>query len=466
MKLYNTASRSLEEIKPINDAIIKFYSCGPTVYDKPTIGNWASFIRYDILARALQATGYKTNWIMNITDVGHLVSDADEGEDKLEKGARRESKTAWEIADYYSGYFIEGLDFFNISIPRENVVRATDFIDEQIKLVKKLQENGQTYETSDGIYFDSTTFNDYGKMARLNLSGLKSGARVDKGEKKNPTDFALWKFSPKGKKRDMEWESPWGEGFPGWHLECSAIILSSLGETIDIHAGGIEHIPVHHTNEIAQSESATHKPLANIWVHNNHLTIEGNKISKSLGNGYTVEDLKRKGFNGLDFRMFVLSGNYRNEANFTWELLDEAKRRLSELQKLADLRYQPAAEDKPKSTKDLKNIKKQILEALENNLNTGVAVIGLLSDLNTALSKGLIYERKEYLEFLSWLDQTFGFKLLDSKDLEPEQKEMINRRNLARKNKDWESADKIRDGLKKHGVNLEDVGNGSLWYRA
>ncbi|HEX5456711.1 MAG TPA: cysteine--tRNA ligase [Candidatus Saccharimonadales bacterium] len=460
MKLYNTGSRKVEDFTPLKKDKISFYSCGPTVYDKPTIGNWASFIRYDILSRALRMDGYELDWIMNITDVGHLVSDADEGEDKLEKTARRESKTAWQIAEHYSRYFIDGLDYFNISIPKKNIVRATDYIDQQIELVKKLESGGHTYETSDGVYFDSTTFADYGKMARLDLSGQKGGARVGLGEKKHATDFALWKFSPKDKKRDMEWDSPWGKGFPGWHLECSAIALSELGETIDIHAGGIEHIPVHHTNEIAQSESATHKILAKFWVHNNHLQIDGQKISKSLGNGYTLEDLSSKGFNGLDFRMFVLGSNYRNESNFTWEILTEAKQKRIELQAAADLRYQT----KGKLKADLQKLKRDITEAFDDNLNTSLAM-SVLNSFVQSVSNGFDYDENEFMNFLDWLDNLLGLELLDSKDITAGQMELIKERNLARQDKDWARADRIRGELLKESIALKDTDEETLWYR-
>ncbi|HET7673669.1 MAG TPA: cysteine--tRNA ligase [Candidatus Saccharimonadales bacterium] len=465
MKLYNTASRKVEEFSSITPSRVKYYSCGPTVYDKPTIGNWASFVRYDILARALKADGYTLEWIMNITDVGHLVSDADEGEDKMEKTARKESKTAWEIAEYYGEYFIRGLDYFNISIPRRNIVKATRYIDQQLEMIKILEKKGHTYPTDDGIYFDSTTFSDYGKMAKLDLSGQKAGARVETGAKKHPSDFALWKFSPKDKKRDMEWDSPWGKGFPGWHLECSAIILSELGETIDIHAGGIEHIPIHHTNEIAQSESTTGKQLAGTWVHNNHLQIEGQKISKSLGNGYTMEDLQKKGYDGKDFRMFVMSINYRNEANFTWQAMEEARRKRLELQAIADLRYQPDSTVVKDEKNRLHELKYGILDALEDNLDTA-KVIELLGNFSSEYGTGLSRDHQKFIEFLMWLDNTLGFELLASKDIDQEQKKLIKERSTARKQKDWQKADKIRGQLEKQDIALNDISEDvTTWYR-
>lgn len=461
MKLFNTDGRQVQALKPIEGKQVKFYSCGPTVYDKPTIGNWLAFVRYDILARAVKANDYELRWIMNITDVGHLVSDADEGEDKLEKGAKRESTTAWQIAAKYTDYFLQGLGFFNISTPKENIVKATDFIEQQIDMIKTLEKKGLTYATNDGIYFDSSKFADYGKMARLDITGLQEGKRIEKGAKKHSTDFALWKFSPTDSKRDMEWDSPWGTGFPGWHLECSAIILSTLGETIDIHSGGIDHIPVHHTNEIAQSESATGRKFTNIWVHNNHLKINGQKISKSLNNGFTIEDLKQKGFSGQDFRWFVLSSNYRTEANFTWEILTEARAKRLQLQAAADLRWQSNMDNQ---TGKLNKFKEQILTALSDNLNTP-KVIAILNEFSQSLSNGLIYEKADFNNFVTWLDETLGFNLAESTDISDAQKQLIKERNQARAERDWAKADELRLKLQEQNLAVKDIKNGSIWER-
>jgi cysteinyl-tRNA synthetase len=287
IKLFNTLTRNIDPLEPGEDTV-KIYSCGPTVYDYPHIGNWYAFLRWDLLIRVIKASGYKVSWVMNITDVGHLTSDGDEGIDKLEKGAKREHKSAWEIAKEYTEYFLCGLHKLNFIKPNF-LPRASDHINNQVDFIKRIEAEGLTYIIDDGVYFDSSKLADYGKLARLNLSNLKEGARVKANpQKKNATDFALWKFSPKSKKRDMEWDSPWGKGFPGWHLECSAIIEEYLGDTVDIHCGGVDHIPIHHTNEIAQSESIHHKPLAKIWVHSNHIQVDGQKISKSLGNIITL----------------------------------------------------------------------------------------------------------------------------------------------------------------------------------
>src|SRR5882762_2990968 len=286
MKLYNTPKKQTEEIQPQHAPGVSLYTCGPTVYDYPHIGNWFTFIRYDIFVRTLQQAGFNPQWVMNITDVGHLVSDADEGEDKIEKGARRENKSAWDIANFYTDYFVNGLKRLNITAPAQ-LPRATDHIQEQIELIQKLEEKGYTYTISDGVYYDTLKFPDYAAFAQLDLSEQEAGKRVQSNpEKRHPSDFALWRFSPKDHKRDMEWDSPWGKGFPGWHIECSAMSMRYLGETIDIHGGGIDHIPVHHTNEIAQSEAATGKKFVNYWVHHNFLLVDNHKMSKSLQNFY------------------------------------------------------------------------------------------------------------------------------------------------------------------------------------
>jgi cysteinyl-tRNA synthetase len=325
VKLYNTPERAVQTVKPKDPPLVSVYTCGPTVYDYPHIGNWFTFIRYDLLIRVLKAGGYRPKWVLNITDVGHLVSDADEGEDKLEKGAKREGKTAQEIADFYAEYFLEGMRRLNFIEP-DHVPRATDHIPEQIRFIKKLESQGLTYVIDDGVYYDTSKFPGYEDFARLNLTQQQTGGRVQANrQKRQPADFALWKFSPKDGKRAMEWDSPWGKGFPGWHLECSALILKYLGETIDIHAGGIDHIPVHHTNEIAQSKALTGKPLSRHWFHTNHILVDGRKISKSLGNGITLEDVEKQGFSLVALRLLALQSHYRTQQNFTWESLEAAQ---------------------------------------------------------------------------------------------------------------------------------------------
>lgn len=465
MKLHNTLTRSVDEFVPQNNETVTMYSCGPTVYDYLQIGNWSAYIRWDILARILKQK-YNLSWYINITDVGHLVSDADQGEDKLEKGARREGKTAWDIAEFYTQDFIAGLDKLNISVDRDHLVKATDHIKEQIALVKVLEDKGHTYTIDDGVYFDSTTFPDYGKMAKLDLEGLQAGARIDLGQKRHASDFALWKFTPPGQNRDMEWDSPWGKGFPGWHIECSAMAMKYLGETLDIHTGGIDHIHVHHTNEIAQSESATGKQFVRFWLHNNFLKIDDEKISKSLGNVIRLDDLEKKGFTPADFRMFVLQSHYRTEANFTWEGLLAAKNRLVELQAVADLRYQ-LNEKAPDQTKKLNETITALRQALESDLGTPQALAALSQLQHVLEGEGInVASRDAFLDLLTTIDALLGFNLLESSDIDEHQKHLIHDRETARQSKDWVLADTLRDQLAEEGLSVRDTSYGTVWSRA
>ncbi len=466
MKLHNTLTRQIEDFTPLNDNQIRLYSCGPTVYDNLTVGNWTAYVRWDVLARTLLASGYALDWYMNITDVGHLVSDGDEGEDKLEKSARREGKTAWEVAEYYTKDFLNGLDALNISMDHSKLVKATDHIPEQIALIQVLESKGYTYIIDDGVYFDSTKFPGYGKMAKLDLAGQQAGKRVDIGQKKHPSDFALWKLSPKNKSRDMEWESPWGTGFPGWHIECSAMAMKYLGDTLDIHTGGIDHIPVHHTNEIAQSEAATGKQFVRYWVHGNFMQINGTKIAKSLGNGYTLHDLTEKGFSGDDFRMLVLQSQYRTEANFTWEAMSAAQSRLKTLQAFADLRFQPLNVSINPSTADLQQKQTEILGHLQNDLNTPRALETLAQVINGFPSGIALSEVKEFTDFILAIDSLLGLQLGTSMDITAAQKELLHTRRIARENKDWKASDDIRDTLLTENIAVRDTDQGPIWYRA
>lgn len=465
MKLYNTLTRSVDKFTPLGYTV-SFYTCGPTVYNYQQIGNYTAFIRSDMLARTLRTAGFNIEWYMNITDVGHLVSDADEGEDKLEVGAKREGKTAWEVAQYYTDDFLGNLDKLNISIDREHLVKATDHIAEQIALIERLEAKGYTYIIEDGVYFDSTKFRDYGKMARIDAAGLQAGARVQLGDKKHTTDFALWKFSPKGVQRDMEWDSPWGKGFPGWHIECSTMAMKYLGDTIDIHAGGIDHIPVHHTNEIAQSEAATGKPFVRFWFHSNFLQVDGVKLSKSLGNSYIIPDLEARGFTAMDFRMFVLQSHYRSEANFTWESLQAAHKRLADLQAIADRRYQLKPEGKD-ITEWLLQTQQTVETALQDDVNTPLA-LSALSNLVTQIENEseAIAANESFNSFFEWLDACLGFRLSQSSDLTDDQKALVQQRNNARHEKDWKQSDTIRNRLIQDNIQLNDTPNGTYWFRS
>lgn len=462
LKFYNTPSRKIEEFKPLNPENVKVYTCGPTVYASPHIGNWVAFIYWDILVRTLQLNGYNVTRTMNITDVGHLISDEDDGEDKLEKGARREGKTVWEVAEFYTNEFLKGMRDLNLITP-ENLSKATGFIPEQIAIIEDLSKKGFTYKTSDGIYFDTAKFPKYADFAHLDLENLKAGARVNfNPEKKNLSDFALWKWSPKDKKRGMEWEYCGRMGFPGWHLECSAIAINTLGETIDIHTGGIDHIPVHHTDEIAQSETFTGKTFSNYWLHCNHMTSEGKKISKSLGNGFTLEQIISQGFSPMDFKMFVLQSQYRTESNFSFENLKSAQNRLKNWQNIASLRWQVKGNDGTIPSLATKQI---ILEEVNDNLDTPKALAKIdeiFGEIIKANPERLNYDN--LLELIEFIDELLGLNLITlTPDIPDEIKMKIIERNNARAEKNWAKSDEIRDELLSKNIILRDTPKKSFW---
>jgi cysteinyl-tRNA synthetase len=477
LKLHNTLTRKTENFTPMNDSKVALYTCGPTVYNYLHIGNWAAYIYWDTLVRTLIADGYKVDRVMNITDVGHLVNDnEDTGEDKMQKGARREGKTAWEIAEFYAEDFLQGMEKLGLITP-EHVVRATDFIPQQLELVRTLKAKGYTYQTSDGIYFDTSMFPTYADFAGLDLAAQRAGARVElNAEKRHPSDFALWKFTAKGEKRDMEWETPADllendqsttMGFPGWHLECSAMAMDILGSTIDIHTGGIDHIPVHHTNEIAQSESASGQIFAHYWLHNNHIKSDGTKISKSLGNGYTLQDLATHGFEPLDYRMFVLQSQYSNEGNFTFENLAAARNRRLHWRNVAALRHQTydtLVNDDEKAVM-LVAASGAVMEALNNNLNTPEALRVVDEAFSRLDGKPLGSIRQHGLgQLLETIDETLGLQLASSTpDITDELKQLVLKRQRARDEKNWEQSDILRASLLEQGVIIRDTSGGSIW---
>jgi cysteinyl-tRNA synthetase len=467
MKLFNTLSRNIEDIKPLNAPVVTIYSCGPTVYDHAHVGHWFTYIRIDLLIRALKADGLQTKWVMNITDVGHLTSDADEGEDKLEKGARREGKTAWEVAEFYTNEFMESMAKLNMLNP-DHLVRATDHIPEQIELIKILEEKGYAYAIDDGIYYDTSKFLSYRDFARLDLDEQQPGARVGfNPQKRKSSDFALWKFSPSDSKRDMEWESPWGKGFPGWHIECSAMSMKYLGDTLDIHCGGIDHIPVHHTNEIAQSEAVTGKRFANYWMHSNHVTVNGEKISKSLGNGITLEQVIEKGYTPEVLRLHVLESHYTNQSKFSWDSLEAAKNRLLDLHALAVLRYQAKSESKDYVTFALSDVGKEMTTLLLNNLDTPSALAYLSDITKQLLVVDLEQDMVDHFEdMLNDIDQLLGLKLLDQPDIDDEIRSLIAKREDARKNQDWAASDDFRHKLLEKNISVLDKPSGPQWHWA
>lgn len=483
LKFHNTLTGHIDEFVSQNSGKVLLYTCGPTVYGQAHIGNWASYIYWDTLVRILMANNYEVNRVMNITDVGHLTSDADSGEDKLEKGAKREGKTAWEVADYYTKDFIVGFEKLGLVNP-QHLAKATDYIPDQLNLIRTLKEKGFTYQIDDGIYFDTSKFLTYADFAHLNLTALKAGARVEfNPQKRNHSDFALWKFTPTDSKRDMEWETPQDfvdnssphrpiMGFPGWHLECSTIAMKLLGETIDIHTGGIDHIPVHHTNEIAQSEAATGLRFCDYWMHNEFLKVDGTKISKSIGNVYNLDDLATKGYTPLEFRMFILQGHYRSEGNFTFEGLSSAKNRLHNWRNIAVLRHQihDTIQDDTERNQNSKSVSlyatsQAIIEAIDNDIGTPEA-LKIIDDAFTHLQNAKLnnINRQAFVQMLETTDYILGLQLIDSTpDITDGAKQMIIERNAARNQKDWTNADKLRDKLTKLGIILRDTENETIW---
>lgn len=460
--LYNTLSRQKEEFKPIIKGEVGLYTCGPTVYNFSHIGNLRTYIFEDLLKRTLEYNNYKVNHVMNITDVGHLTGDMDMGEDKLEAGARREGKSAWEIAELYTKAFKNDLTLLNIEEP--NIfAKVTDNIPEQINLIKTLEDKGYAYKTSDGIYFDTSRVKKYNKLSHLPLEKLKEGARVEINvEKKNPTDFALWKFSPADIKRQMEWESPWGIGFPGWHIECSAISFKYLSKQLDIHCGGIDHINIHHTNEIAQSEAATGHKFFNYWMHGAFLNIEGGKkMAKSDGNFLTLENaLIKKGLNPLAYRFADLQVHYRKSMEYSDDNLKQAAEGLN------SLLNQVAA-----LGTEIGNInsefKNKFIEAINNDLNMPKSLAIVSAVLKSKLNM------PDKLATLLDFDKVLGLNLkkvhiennsirkeLKLEDLPAEARTLIAERQSARNNKNFRESDRLRDEIKKLGYAVEDVKDG------
>lgn len=480
LQFHNQLSRQVDTFKPLAEGKVSLYTCGPTVYNYLTVGNWTAYVYWDTLVRILTANGLEVTRVMNITDVGHLVSDADDGEDKLEKGAKRDGKTAWEVAQFYTDDFLTGMRSLNLITPTY-IPKATEYIDQQLALVQNLKDKGFTYQISDGIYFDTAKFPTYGDFAELDLEAQKAGARVEfNPEKHNPSDFALWKFTPEGENRDMQWSTPASltnegterPGFPGWHLECSAMAMTLLGNTIDIHTGGIDHIPVHHTNEIAQSEAASGVQFANYWLHNNHLKVNGTKISKSLGNGYTLQDLAQKGFDPLDLRMFILQSHYRTEGNFTFDNLTAARNRRLNWRNIAVLRHQvhdtlhsDQATENDSKTVSLYATAQKLLETVSDDINTpkGMAIIDQAFDIVRAHPHIHLHQHA-FVTLLEMVDQLYGLNLLETTpDITDDQKRLIVERVRVREAKNYDRSDEIRDELAKSGIAVRDTTSGSIW---
>ncbi len=461
MKIFNTLSRKVEEIKPIKKGEIGMYSCGPTVYGRAHIGNMRAYLFADTLRRVLEYYGYKVTHVMNITDVGHLTSDADEGEDKMQKSARQEKLSAWDISKKYTDLFFQDEKELNILKPHI-ICKATDHIKQQIELVKSLEKKGYTYKTSDGIYFDTSKFKNYKDLGKLNIEGLQAGKRIDLGDKKNKTDFALWKFSKEDEKRDMEWESPWGKGFPGWHIECSAMSMKYLGNTFDIHTGGIDHIPIHHTNEIAQSECSTGKKFVNYWVHSEFLVFgEQEKMSKSLGNVINLDSIKEKGFDPMDYRYLCLGVQYRKRLIFGEELLQGARNSMQRLKnKIIEIKQEnPEKIQLNKLDSHSKKYLEEFQESVFKDLNTPKA----LAVMWNMLGDSKINNSEKYTLILEF-DRVFGLKLdeVEKQEVKVDKKmqELLNKRQEFRNQKKWQEADKIRDEILEKGYTILDTSEG------
>ena len=447
LKVYNTLTRKKEIFKPIDKGRVGMYSCGPTVYWYQHIGNLRTYLFSDILKRVLIYDGYRVRHVMNVTDVGHLTSNADVGEDKIEKAAKREGKTAKEITNFYLRIFKEDLKKLNIISP-DFWPKATENIKEQIEIIRKLEKKGYTYKTSDGIYFDSSKVKGYGKLAGLKKKDLRAGNRVKFREKRNKTDFALWKFSEKPGTRQQEWDSPWGIGFPGWHLECSAMSMKYLGENFDIHTGGMDHIPIHHSNEIAQSEAATRKKFVNYWMHGAFLTFREKKISKSKGGLYTISELEGIGFSPLEYRYLCLTTHYRKPLEFSIKNLKAAKNSYQRLKNIiSEIRDQ--------------GINERYLEEFKNAINDDLDMPGSLQVLWK-----LIRDRKAggKLGTIKKMDRVFGLDLLKKEKIKipKEVKKLIKERERLRNGKNWKKADEVRKKINKLGYIIEDTKKGLI----
>jgi cysteinyl-tRNA synthetase len=517
MKLYNSLTRKIEEFVPFQDKKVGLYTCGPTVYSYVTIGNWRTYFLGDIVVRTLQYLGYETDYVMNITDVGHLtgdnLGDASTGDDRLEKAAQKENKTAWDIAKMYTDDFYRGYDLLDLSKPKV-FCKATDHIVEQIEMVKIIEGKGFVYKTSDGLYFDTAKYevagNTYGQLS--NIDQVKEGARVEPNpEKKDPRDFALWKFSyPNGRdfdpkqdnektRRQMEWESPWGLGFPGWHIECSAMAQKYLGDQFDIHIGGEDLRSTHHPNEIAQSECATgKKPFVKYWMHGAFLQVEGGRMGKSLGNAYTLTDIINRGYTIEHVRYFYLTGHYRQPLNFTWESLENAKRSLDNLlNKIVilerakrpigspqDLEKGSEASDSFPLVKEgrpeerrageiLRGYKQKFIDTLSNDLQMPQVLalvwdmlkddklqdadkVALIMDWDKVLGLGISDKLQVTSEKYEYKGTQTGIKIKSGKELSQEVINLIDQREIARLEKNWLGADEIRQELKEKGIEVKD----------
>ena len=449
---YNTLTKQKDLFKPIEEGKVKIYSCGPTVYKDATIGNMRTNLLNDTLRRVLKYNGYELKHVMNITDVGHLVSDGDEGEDKMLKSAREEHKSPLEIAEHYTKLFFRDLERLNIETP-EVVCKATDHIKEMMEMVQKIMKNGYAYETSTAIYFDVSKLDKYGILSGINLNDQKAGARVDiDPEKRNPYDFALWIKAPAN--HLMKWDSPWGPSYPGWHIECSAMSTKYLGEEFDIHTGGIDLVPTHHENEIAQNKGACGKNPAHYWIHGEYLLINGGKMSKSLGNTYLIDDIIARGYSPLAYRLFNYSCHYRGKLNFTWEGIESANTSLIRLR-----------EGYQKHLNGNSDISDEIIADMENRFHQAIN-----DDMNMPLALSVVWEAVKYPEkspkiaqLLKKFDTVLGIKIDEVQETKIPQEilDLVEERKQARSDKNWSESDRLRDLIAEKGYIVKDTKDGT-----
>ncbi len=448
--LFNTLGRKKEVFTPIHPGKVGIYSCGPTVYRSVSIGNYRAYLFADLLRRTFELNGYEVRHVMNITDVGHLTDDGSDGEDKLEKEARSREMTAWDIANMYTEEFLEGMNALNLLKPAI-MPKATEHIKEQIAMVETLLEKGFAYQISDGVYFDTAKLPDYGVLTGQKLEEKEEGARVEVNtEKRNPSDFALWKFSPEDEKRQMEWESPWGVGFPGWHIECSAMSETYLDSPFDVHTGGEDLAPVHHTNEMAQTEGARGNKLAHYWMHNGFLTVDGGKMSKSLGNTYTIRDLIARGYDPIAFRYFVLGAHYKSPQNFTFEALDSAQNALKRLRGAVREWAEPTTID----TETLERFKK----AVNDDLDTSAGLAVLWGLVESAVDSGV--KSATILAMDSVLGLRLELYVAKPLSIPSEIEVLLRERESARAIGDFAKSDELRAVIESKGYFVKDTKDG------
>jgi cysteinyl-tRNA synthetase len=492
LRLYNTMGREMQDFVPITPGHVGFYGCGPTVYNYAHIGNLRAYVFLDILDRTLTYLGFTKTHVMNITDIGHLSGDSDAGEDKMLKTAQEKHESVMEVADFYTEAFFKDIDRLNIKRP-DVVCRATEHVPDMIELIKRIEANGHTYMAGGNLYYDVSTYPDYGKLANLNLDDQKAGARVDiDSNKRNPYDFVLWFTKSKFENQALTWDSPWGRGYPGWHIECSAMSMKYLGGHFDIHTGGIDHIPIHHTNEIAQSEGATGKKWVNYWLHNEFLVIakdknaaengDGAKMSKSSGNFLTLQSLIDKGYDALDYRYFLLGAQYRSQVFFSWDAMDSAKNARKALVKRA-AQILEAANGKAAAPGTLSEKGRKYTEAFKTALENDLSTPQALSQLQAVIKDNSL-KPEETLALMKNMDSVLGLKLKDeaeslnrekqtavnvnAHDGDPEAAEidkLVAERTAAKKAKDFAKADKIRNDLTSRGILLTDTPQGPVWNR-